>query len=187
MKYLFFISPLFLLFLFFRSFYLSSTQQIDLESFLNKLQNKKNYSPSFQITKKEVEKEIFFLENGKRLECKILSEHSRFLLKEKQTMEKLKNFQCFLQEKISPEQPQQMKYFSAEKGIYFFSTHHFFSEKVYIAFMNVSEQTLPKKIDLKQAYFTGTADHIDLFFHPKKSFTAQHIHADFSPKDFISQ
>ena len=134
-----------------------------------------------------VQKDIWYLENGMRLHFSIFSAGSFLSLKEKkgkfELIENLKNIHCFAQEKIgynkiTKKWEQKLKYFNAKTGTYLFPSHQFFSDQINIYFYDVDGKELPENLSLFSPYLKGVASQVSFMLSDKKShFKAYHFKA----------
>lgn len=175
-----------------------------LQLFYLKPQDRLKYSRLMQAQKKaarfskkepihqqrfNVQKDIWYLENGMRLHFSLFSTDSFLSLKEKngkfELVEDLKNLHCFAQEKIyfnshTHQWEQKLRYFKAKKGTYLFPSHQFLSDMINLYFYDLEGTDLPKDITPFSPYLKGVASQVSFMFSDKKShFKAYHFKASF--------
>ena len=150
-----------------------------------------------QVGKKEpihqqrfnVQKDIWYLENGMRLHFSLFSTDSFLSLKEQkgkfELVEDLKNIHCFAQEKVffnshNHKWEQKLKYFNAKKGTYLFPSHQFISDMINLYFYDIEGAELPKDLTPFSPYLKGVASQVSFMLSDKKShFKAYHFKASF--------
>lgn len=156
--------------------------------------------------RKEVQKDFWIAQNHERQHFRIKSQQSELIIHERnrklEAVEKLHHLECWLQEfeNSSPtilqktaQEPestkqQQVRYLTAEDGIYFYPSHHFIAQTVHLQFFRLPGHVLPETIDPSIAFFIGTATEASFSACGKSpTFTAEHLHASFDPARGLEQ
>lgn len=146
-----------------------------------------------QQTRKDVQKDIFFLQKKDRLHMHISSELSFLNIQEKKGKiifhEHLKNITCISQDEITKKTHpmQKLKYCTSSFGTYVYPSCLFFSPHMKIDLFEIPGNTLPQDLSCYTPYLKGNAEKVS-FSMQKKIYTlhAEHFKAFFDPSvEFI--
>ncbi len=134
-----------------------------------KEQKNASFATNFDLSqaRKDVQKDIWFSNDHKRLHFKILCDHSSLSLQLSKNKihlkENLQNLECFLHEIGS----EQFRHFKAKNGYYTHPDHRFFSHQVQIAFYQTKENMIPKSLDPNLCFLTGFSE--EMIFHIREN------------------
>ncbi len=151
-----------------------------------KLQRKETiFQPICQL-RQGVQKDIWFSENGEKRHFSIFSQRSELTLhllsKEPEVMERLFHIECLLQDKLFLDANgnpwQELRYFTAEEGVYLFPSYRFLCPKMEVSFYQAPSHLLPATLTNNKSFLTGVASDVSFDLSEKTpSFFAHHLTA----------
>ena len=127
---------------------------------LKKKKNKMSFQKNALQERENVQKDLW-TSDKERLHFRLYSDKSHlsiFLNKNKklQVEEKMENISCWLQDQVQKNPTsQQIRFFTADNGIYTYPSHRFVSSCVNLYFLYLMGNALPDTIKKEDAYING--------------------------------
>ncbi len=137
--------------------------------------------PARQL-RKEVQKDIWTINNHQRLHYRLKSQGSDLTIRQKkgkvEAIEELQEIECCMQEEINGNE-EQIRYLVASEGTYSFPSHRFVAEDADLYFFSLPGTELPPLWPTEAPFLRGHAH--EVVFSAAEglpSFTAYHLNAE---------
>ncbi len=154
-----------------------------------KNQSKAHHSPVDQL-RENVQKDIWYIEDGHREHMKLFSAQSNLTLilesGKLKLIEKLSDLECWVQDQLyldSNGNPRQkIRHFTSDDGVYTFPSHRFLTKSVALDFSDEPGHDLPKNLQSFKPFIYGFAQEVSFDLSGVEPlFSAKHLKVHLDP------
>lgn len=174
--------------------YVTEADSAELQSYLDrgveiKNQSKAHHSPVDQH-RENIQKDIWYMEDGYRKHMKLFSERSNLTLVlergKLKLVENLSGLECWVQDQIYHDDEgnirQKIRHFTSNDGIYTFPSHEFTTNSVDLDFSDEPGRDLPLHLENCKPFIYGFAKQVSFDLSGKSPlFSAKHLKVHLSP------